>query len=67
MQTHYLLMMRWGKAIEVVNKHIQETEWDFYAGYTQQINKLQDYQLILPIPQSVIDNNPGVITQNPNY
>ena len=40
---------------------------DFYAGYTQQINKLKDYQLILPIPQSVIDNNPGVITQNPNY
>ena len=60
-------LLRWGKAIEVVNKHIQETEWDFYAGYTQQINKLQDYQLILPIPQSVIDNNPGVITQNPNY
>ena len=60
-------LLRWGKAIEVINKHIQETEWDFYAGYTQQINKLKDYQLILPIPQSVIDNNPGVITQNPNY
>ena len=48
-------LLRWGKAIEVINKHIQETEWDFYAGYTQQINKLKDYQLILPIPQSVID------------
>lgn len=60
-------LLRWGKAIEVVNKHIQETEWDFYSGYTQQINKLKEHQLILPIPQSVIDNNPGVITQNPNY
>lgn len=60
-------LLRWGKAIEVVNKHIQETEWDFYSGYTQQTNKLKEHQLILPIPQSVIDNNPGVITQNPNY
>ena len=60
-------LLRWGKAKEVVNKHIHETEWDFYTGYTQKINELQDYQLILPIPQSVIDNNPSVITQNPNY
>lgn len=60
-------LLRWNKAKEVINKHIQETEWDFYSGYTQKINDLQDYQLILPIPQSVIDNNPSVITQNPNY
>ena len=25
-------LLRWGKAIEVINKHIQETEWDFYAA-----------------------------------
>lgn len=60
-------LLRWGKAKEVVNKHIHQLEWAFYSGYTSTPGDLQDYQLILPIPQSVIDNNPGVITQNPNY
>ena len=28
---------------------------------------IQDWQLILPVPQAVVDQNPGVIIQNPNY
>lgn len=60
-------LLRWNKAKEVVNDHIHRIEWSFYSTYTNAPGHLEDYQLILPIPQSVIDNNNGVITQNPNY
>ncbi len=60
-------LLRWGKAQDVVNEHIHHLEWSFYSTYSSAPGYMQDYQLILPIPQSVIDNNPGVITQNPNY
>lgn len=60
-------LLRWGKAKEVVNNHIHLLEWSFYSAYSSEPGYLLDYQLILPIPQSVIDNNSGVITQNPNY
>lgn len=60
-------LLRWKKAKEVVNNHIHTVEWAFYSGYANTPNLLKDYQLILPIPQSVIDINNGVITQNPNY
>ena len=59
-------LLRWGKAVEVVNKQITETE-GFYNKYAFTVNKIADWQLLLPIPQSVIDNNPSVVTQNPNY
>ena len=59
-------LLRWGKAVEVVNKQITETE-GFYDKYAFTVNKIADWQLLLPIPQSVIDNNPSVVTQNPNY
>ncbi len=60
-------LLRLGKAKEVVNEHIHHLEWSFYSTYSSEPGYMQDFQLILPIPQSVIDNNPGVITQNPNY
>lgn len=60
-------LLRWKNAIEVVNNHIQNKEWFFYSGYSNKINELKEYQLILPIPQSVIDINSSVITQNPYY
>ncbi len=59
-------LLRWGKAVEVVNKQITETE-GFYDKYAFTVNKIADWQLLLPIPQSVIDNNPSVVTQKPNY
>ena len=60
-------LLRWGKTKEVIDKHIHSLEWAFYSTYTNEPGYMADYQLILPIPQNVIDNNPGVITQNPNY
>ena len=60
-------LLRWGKAKSVVNDHIHGSEWSFYSTYASEPGYMEDYQLILPIPQSVIDNNSGVITQNPNY
>lgn len=60
-------LLRWNKAKEVVNKHIHDIEWGFYSTYNNPPGYMEDYQLILPIPQSVIDNNNGVIAQNPNY
>lgn len=60
-------LLRWGKTKEVIDKHIHSLEWAFYSTYSNEPGYMQDYQLILPIPQNVIDNNPGVITQNPNY
>ena len=63
---HWFDLLRWGKAVEVVNKQITETE-GFYDKYAFTVNKIADWQLLLPIPQSVIDINPSVVTQNPNY
>lgn len=60
-------LLRWNTVKEVVNNHLHTAEWFFYSGYNNKINELKDYQLILPIPQSVIDINGNVITQNPNY
>lgn len=60
-------LLRWENAQETVENHIFKLEWGFYSTYPTEPNHIQRYQLILPIPQSVIDNNPGVITQNPNY
>lgn len=60
-------LLRWGKAKEVINDHIHRIEWAFYSTYDNEPPYLQDYQLILPIPQSVIDNNSYVVTQNPYY
>lgn len=59
-------LLRWGKAVEVTNKQITGTE-TFYSEYKFNVNPISDWQLLLPIPQSVVDNNPGVVTQNPGY
>ena len=59
-------LIRWGKALETINKQITETE-SFYGEYAFTVNPMAEWQLLLPIPQSVIDNNPSVITQNPHY
>lgn len=49
-------LLRHGTAVDVINKCTKE------HGTITNVN-----QLLLPIPQSVIDQNPGVITQNEAY
>ena len=60
-------LLRSGNAVEAINKHIFEKEWDFYSTYQPAPQRLTEKYLLLPIPQSVIDCNPGVISQNPGY
>lgn len=46
-------LIRTGRAIEVLNPKVNED--------------IQEYQLLLPIPQTQVDINPRGITQNPGY
>ena len=54
----WLDLKRYGTAIAVMNSFFEAT------GVTTRIN---ENNLVLPIPQSQIDTDPGVITQNPGY
>ena len=49
-------LLRHGTAMDVINKCTKE------HGVISNAN-----QILLPVPQSVIDQNPGVITQNEAY
>lgn len=51
-------LVRTNRAITVLTEFFAAEK----VGY-----KIVEYQLIMPIPQQVIDNNPGVIKQNPNW
>ena len=51
-------LKRYGTAVEVMNAFFASTS----AGVT-----INENNLILPIPQSQIDTDPGVIEQNPGY
>ena len=51
-------LKRYGNAVEVMNAFFEST------GATTRIN---ENNVLLPIPQSQIDTDPGVITQNPGY
>lgn len=51
-------LKRYGNAVEVMNTFFEST------GATTRIT---DNNLVLPIPQSQLDTDPGVITQNPGY
>ncbi len=57
-------MLRWGIAVDRINNHFL-TEV-FYLGYPYPVAPIQEWQLLLPIPQSVIDINTN-ITQNLGY
>jgi hypothetical protein len=48
-------LLRTGKALEVMNAHFNGTI------------TVQEYQLLFPVPQSQININPAIITQNPGY
>ncbi|AQX86205.1 RagB/SusD family nutrient uptake outer membrane protein [Elizabethkingia bruuniana] len=52
-------LVRTGKAIEVMTKHFQNT-----PGYSTA--KIQQYNLIMPVPQGQINTDPS-IKQNPGY
>ena len=67
-------LVRTGRAKEVVKEQIASLDWDsHYNGYPDAKkpvleNIVQDWQLLLPIPQSEIDtNNDLFITQNLGY
>lgn len=52
-------LVRTGKAIEVMTKHFQNT-----PGYSTA--KIQQHNLIMPVPQGQINTDPS-IKQNPGY
>ncbi|OPB96651.1 RagB/SusD family nutrient uptake outer membrane protein [Elizabethkingia occulta] len=52
-------LVRTGKAIEVMTKHFQNT-----PGYSTA--KIQQYNLVMPVPQGQINTDPS-IKQNPGY
>ncbi len=54
----WLDLKRYGTAIEVMNAFFETTG---------AITRINENNLVLPIPQSQIDTDPGVITQNPGY
>ena len=59
-------LLRWGIAKETINDSFAVKDADYYATYSYVINPIDDWQLRLPIPQSVKDINPDV-AQNVGY
>jgi hypothetical protein len=59
-------LLRWGIAKETINDSFSVKDADYYATYSYVINPIDDWQLRLPIPQSVKDINPDV-AQNVGY
>ncbi len=57
-------LLRWDIAVDRINNHLLTEA--FYSEYTYPIAQVQKWQLLLPIPQNVIDINP-TITQNFGY
>ena len=55
-----------GIATETINDSFAVKDADYYATYSYVINPIEDWQLRLPIPQSVKDINPEV-AQNVGY
>ncbi|NDW09657.1 RagB/SusD family nutrient uptake outer membrane protein [Dysgonomonas sp. 520] len=65
-------LVRTGRALEVLNYQIFDSDKNFYARYKDIAPKpteiVKEWQLLLPIPQREIDsNNKIVITQNYGY
>ena len=57
-------LMRWGTAVSTVNEFLRTEE--FYSLYDYTVNPIAEWQVLLPIPTSVMNINPG-IAQNPGY
>jgi hypothetical protein len=65
-------LVRTDRAIEVIEKQIFETDYEYYLRYDHRAPNrgsiIQSWQLLLPIPRSEIDaNNDVIITQNFGY
>ena len=57
-------LMRWGVATTTYNEYLASET--FYTGYNYTVNPIADWQVILPIPLSVLNINPDV-AQNVGY
>ena len=57
-------LMRWGVATTTVNDYLASEV--FYSGYNYTVNPIADWQVMLPIPLSVLNINPDV-AQNVGY
>ncbi len=64
-ENHYWFdLMRWGIAVQTVNDYLAAEA--FYQAYSYTVNPITANQVLLPIPQKVININPD-IAQNPGY
>ena len=57
-------LMRWDVAVSTVNNFFSSEI--FYSEYDYTVNPISEWQVLLPIPISVININPDV-AQNPGY
>ena len=57
-------LMRWGTAVTTVNDFFSSEV--FYSQYDYTVNPIAEWQVLLPIPTSVMNINPDV-AQNPGY
>lgn len=57
-------LVRWGTAVSTINNFY--TSEPFFSDYDYTVNPISDWQVLLPIPISVININPDV-AQNPGY
>ena len=57
-------LMRWKVAASTVSDHLASEL--FYSDYDYTVNPIEEWQVLLPIPISVININPDV-AQNPGY
>lgn len=57
-------LLRWGDATQTINAYLASEV--FYSEYSYVVNPIKNWQLLLPIPISVININKEV-AQNPGY
>ena len=57
-------LLRWGNATTTVNNYLASET--FYDDYTYTVNPIEDWQVFLPVPISVLNINPDV-AQNVGY
>ncbi len=58
-------LLRWGNAVEVLNTYVA-AEGFYGAGAAYNYTPIEEWNLLLPIPQSIMNINPS-IPQNPGY
>jgi hypothetical protein len=57
-------LLRWGEAVNTVNAYYKSET--MYTGYNYPVKSINDWQLLLPIPTSILNINPNV-AQNAGY